>query len=276
MPLLLAVEWHEFYTTEKPLVEIFLRGTFVYLCIFFLLRVLLKRQAGNVGLTDMLLIVLIADASQNAMANDYKSVPDGLFLVGTLIFWNYFLDWLGYRWQWFGRLLESPPLPLIRDGQVLKENLRKECLTEDELTCQLRKKGYADPAQVREGYIEGDGHFSFLPPPTAAPGRNPSARNGVPPVTVNGRAEPPATSGGTPEEPAPGESEAMSQFLDAAQRLREAVAWHQARVAEHQQAVAVITHAFTQHGIRPRAFLKTADEGHNHDVAPPMDEATTQ
>jgi uncharacterized membrane protein YcaP (DUF421 family) len=275
MPLLWAVEWHEFYIPDKPLLEIFLRGTVVYLCIFFLLRVLLKRQAGNVGLTDMLLIVLIADASQNAMAAEYKSVPDGLFLVATLIFWNYFLDWLGYRWKWFGHLLESPPLPLIRDGQVLKENLRKECLTEDELTCQLRKKGYADPAQVREGYIEGDGHFSFLPPPVAAPVQNSPARNGVAAVAVNGRAKPPAPSGEAPEEPAPGEGEAMAQFLDAAQRLREAVAWHQARIAEHQQAVADITHAFTQHGIRPRAFLKGADEGHNHDAAPPMDEATT-
>jgi hypothetical protein len=58
----------------------------------------------------------------------------------------------------------------------------------------------------------------------------------------------------------------MRQFLDAARRLREAVAWHQARIAEHQEAVADITDAFTRHGIRPRAFLKAVDEDH-----PPAD-----
>jgi len=51
-------------------------------------RIILKRQTGTLGMTDLLLITLLADASQNVMAGDYKSIPDGFVLVATIIFWN--------------------------------------------------------------------------------------------------------------------------------------------------------------------------------------------
>jgi uncharacterized membrane protein YcaP (DUF421 family) len=58
-----------------------------------LLRIVLKRQTGTLGMTDLLLItLLIADASQNAMAGEYRSLPDGIVLVATIIFWNYFFE----------------------------------------------------------------------------------------------------------------------------------------------------------------------------------------
>ena len=59
---------------------------------FALLRFVLKREAGTLAITDLLVVVLIADAAQNAMADDYRSVPDGLLLVATIVFWSYALD----------------------------------------------------------------------------------------------------------------------------------------------------------------------------------------
>jgi uncharacterized membrane protein YcaP (DUF421 family) len=61
-------------------------------------------------MTDLLLIALLADASQNALAGEYKSLPDGIILVGTIIWWNYALDWLSFKASWFDRLIEPPPL----------------------------------------------------------------------------------------------------------------------------------------------------------------------
>ncbi|MES4786098.1 MAG: DUF421 domain-containing protein, partial [Nitrospiraceae bacterium] len=92
-----TIDWSRIFIPDTPLFEIILRGTLVYLSIFFLLRVLLKRQAGTVGIADLLVVVLIADAAQNAMANDYHSVTDGLLLVATIVFWSYALDWIGFR-----------------------------------------------------------------------------------------------------------------------------------------------------------------------------------
>ena len=71
------------------------RGTAAYLFLFVLLR-LTKRQTGSLSVSDLLVLVLIADAAQNAMAGDYKSLPDGLILVSAIVFWSFALDWLGY------------------------------------------------------------------------------------------------------------------------------------------------------------------------------------
>jgi uncharacterized membrane protein YcaP (DUF421 family) len=80
--------------------------------VFIMLRIVLKRQAGTLGMTDLPLITLLVDASQNAMAGEYKSLPDGVVLVATIIFWNYLFDWLTAKSAWFERLIEPPPLPL--------------------------------------------------------------------------------------------------------------------------------------------------------------------
>lgn len=74
------------------LFEIILRGSVMYISLFLLLRIVLERQTGSLGMTDLLLITLIADASLNAMAAEYKSLPDGIVLVSTIMFWRYTFD----------------------------------------------------------------------------------------------------------------------------------------------------------------------------------------
>ena len=111
---------------------------------------------------DLLLVVLIADASQNAMANEYKSVTDGLVLVSTIAFWNFALDWATYRFPWLKKILEPSPLLVIRDGHVLRKSLRKEMLGMDDLASLLREKGIESPEEVKRGYLESDGELSVI------------------------------------------------------------------------------------------------------------------
>jgi len=156
------VNWHEVFVPHTPLLEIFVRGTLVYLILFLLLRVLLKRESGTLGITDTLLIVLIADASQNAMANDYKSVSDGVFLVATLIFWSLFLNWLSYRFPLFEKLLKPRKLLLVKNGRMLKENMRKELITYSELMSEVRTNGITDLSTIKEAYMEPTGTISII------------------------------------------------------------------------------------------------------------------
>jgi uncharacterized membrane protein YcaP (DUF421 family) len=156
------VDWHSVFVPKTPLLEIVVRGTLVYLALFLLLRLILKRQSGTIGVTDLLVVVLIADAAQNAMAGGYTSVPDGLILVTTIIFWSYALDWAGYRFPRLGRFIHPPPLELVRDGQILWRNLRRELITLDELKSQLRQQGLEDVGQVRRAFMEGDGRISVV------------------------------------------------------------------------------------------------------------------
>ncbi len=161
METLLQIDWKAVFVPEVSLSEIVLRGTMVYLLLFFVLRVL-RRQAGALGISDLLVVVLIADAAQNAMSSEYKSVTEGAALVGTIVAWDYSLDWLGYRFPALGRLLRPSPLALVEDGRALRQNMRKEMVSMEELMSQLREQGVGDISEVKRCYLEGDGHVSVI------------------------------------------------------------------------------------------------------------------
>ena len=156
------IDWHNIILPDMPVLEIFIRGSLTYLIIFCLLRFVLRRQAGSMGTSDLLVIVMIADAAQNGMAGDYKSVPDGILLVCTLIFWNVTLDWLGYKFPIFEKFLSPPPLKLIDAGQFLYRNMRKQLVTEEDLRSQMRLQGIDDLALIKHACMEGDGKISIV------------------------------------------------------------------------------------------------------------------
>jgi uncharacterized membrane protein YcaP (DUF421 family) len=159
---LTKVDWHDMLVPDTSILEIFIRGTLVYLALFALLRVVLKRQRGGVAFTDLLVIVLIADAAQNAMAGDYTSVPDGLLLILVIVGWAYSLDWLGYRVPLIQRFVHPKGVYLVRAGRLVRENLRKENVTDDELWSQLRSQGVDELDEVDEVILEGDGQLSVV------------------------------------------------------------------------------------------------------------------
>ena len=161
MDSLLRIDWHSVFVPTVSIPEVVLRGTFVYLLLFFVLRVL-RREAGALGISDLLVVVLIADAAQNAMSSEYKSVTEGAVLVGTIIAWDYSLDWLGYRFPAFARVLRPAPLPLVEDGRALRRNMRQEMISMEELMSQLREQGVEHLSEVKRCYLEGDGHVSVI------------------------------------------------------------------------------------------------------------------
>jgi uncharacterized membrane protein YcaP (DUF421 family) len=156
------VDWSRVFLLETPVVETLVRGSVIYLGLFALLRFTLKRQSGTVGITDVLVIVLIADAAQNAMAAEYTSIADGLLLVTTILFWSFALDWLGHHFRFVGRFVHPPPLALVKNGRMLLRNMRQELITEDELMTQLRKQGAQRVEDVKAAYMEGDGTISVI------------------------------------------------------------------------------------------------------------------
>ncbi len=162
MPFTAGIDWADLFGLSMPVAEIVVRGTAIYWFLFCIFRFLIRRDVGSVGIADILILVLVADASQNAMAGDYRSITDGMVLIATLIFWNMLLDWLAFRFPAFRRLAEPGTLVLVRDGRLVMRNLRREFITEDELWAQLRKQGIERLDQVRHVYLEADGNFSVI------------------------------------------------------------------------------------------------------------------
>jgi uncharacterized membrane protein YcaP (DUF421 family) len=139
-----------------------LRISIVYLSLYILLRYL-RRETGGLGIPDVLLLVLIADALQNGMVGEYSSLTNALIIGTTLIGWSLLLDWLGFRFPRIQRILKPAPRLLIRDGQLLHTLQRQLMLTDDELMGQLRLQGVARVEDVAAAYVESSGQISVLP-----------------------------------------------------------------------------------------------------------------
>jgi uncharacterized membrane protein YcaP (DUF421 family) len=158
---LAGINWHTLFVPSGSLPELFVRGSLMYVFILLLMRVF-RREAGSLSIPDLLVVVLVADAAQNGMATDYRSITEAVVLVTTIFLWNYALDWLSFRSRAMYRLLHPAPLALIKDGQIQRRNLRSELLTIDDLLGQLREQGVESVRDVKRSYIESDGHLSVI------------------------------------------------------------------------------------------------------------------
>lgn len=156
------IHWSEMFTFSMSPVELFIRGTLTYLFLFCLFRFVVRRDAGALGLSDMLVLVIIADAAQNAMAGDYKSVVDGFVLIGTIIGWSYTLNYLSFRFEFFRRFVLPRPLCIVKDGVPQEANLKRELIADEELTEMLREHEVEDISEVRRAYLEPDGQVTVI------------------------------------------------------------------------------------------------------------------
>lgn len=162
MDLLFKVDWYQVFVPSIAVAELVIRGSVVYLMLFAILRFMPNRQVGAVGIADLLVVVLFVDAAQNAMASNYTSITDGAILVTTIILWSYFLNWLGYKFRGVQRFLNRSPLALVSNGRLLRVNMERELLTQDELMSMLRKQGVQRLDEVKVAFMEPDGGISVI------------------------------------------------------------------------------------------------------------------
>ena len=158
------VDWSDLLVPQVPILELATRGTLVYLALFVLLRVTPQRQASGLSITDLLVVVLIADAASPALqGKDAESVGDGLVLVAVVLFWNWALNWLSFRVGWLERFQYPRAIMLIEDGRPLRREMRREMVTEEELLTQVRRQGLEGFEEVRRARLEGDGTITVIP-----------------------------------------------------------------------------------------------------------------
>ena len=162
MDRIFAVDWIELFAPTHSLAEMFVRGTLMYLALFLTFRFIVQRQSSAIGIADLLVIVIIADAAQNAFSKEYRSVTEGIVLVLTIVCWDLLLDWLGYKFHFFTWLVKPGPVPLVRDGKMIRANMRRELISVDELLSLARQQGIGRIEDVRAAALEGNGEVSFV------------------------------------------------------------------------------------------------------------------
>lgn len=162
MAVLEAPDWAALFSFSVPVFEIIVRGSMMYLFLFALFRFVVRRDIGAVGLADLLILVIVADAAQNGMSGNAHTLLDGMLLVATLIGWNMLFDWLSFRFPAFRNFAAPHPLKLVEGGRMLMRNLRREYISEDELWSKLRQAGIESLDQVKLAYMESDGQISVI------------------------------------------------------------------------------------------------------------------
>ncbi|ABI59569.1 DUF421 domain-containing protein [Nitrosomonas eutropha] len=142
--------------------EILIRGSLMYWALFIIFRFILRRNVGAMEVSDVLFIVIVSDAAQNAMSGSATNIADGLLLVSTLVFWNLLLDYLSFRFLFLRKFIVSPPIILINDGVLQWKNMRKQFITKDELNARMREEGLEEIALVKEMRLESNGEISVI------------------------------------------------------------------------------------------------------------------
>lgn len=147
---------------ETPILELMLRATFLFALFLVLFRILPRRTAGEMAPMDFVFLLLVTEAAAHSLG-DFSSLADGTVQILTFMGLNYLTNRLTWRFPALERLLEQPPLLVVRDGRMLRRNMRREFLTEEELISSLRREGLDDLSQAAKVYLDGDGNLSVIP-----------------------------------------------------------------------------------------------------------------
>lgn len=153
--------WLPIFAVETPLFELMVRGTIVYFAIIAFMR-FMPRIGGELAVMDLVFLLLVAEAAAHGMG-EYKTIGDAILIIATLMGWNYLLNFLSFHVPFIEKLISGSPLQVVRNGRLMRRNMRREYLTEEELMTQLRRQGIEKLEDVKAAYIEGGGQLTVIP-----------------------------------------------------------------------------------------------------------------
>ncbi|MGE8289580.1 MAG: DUF421 domain-containing protein [Stenotrophomonas sp.] len=152
----------DLFALSMPWWEFILRAVVVYVVVLTMVRVAGKRALGQFTPFDMLLLILLGNAVQNALLGQDTSLGGGLILAATLIVLNYFVGWVTTRSPAVERVIDGEPVVLARHGQVLHRVLQRELVSKADFARAMRDAGCENIDEVDLALLEINGHITFL------------------------------------------------------------------------------------------------------------------
>ena len=162
----------DFVDLGSSLPEIVVRTGIVYLFLVAAIRLSGKREVGQISVPELVVILIISNAVQNAMVGQNTSLAAGIVAVLTLLILDRILDFLIDRSRRFRRIVEGEPRLLVRDGRMLTQALHEAKVRPEDVRAAVRNAGIASVDEVHLAVLETDGSISVIPtspPPNRAP-----------------------------------------------------------------------------------------------------------
>jgi uncharacterized membrane protein YcaP (DUF421 family) len=146
----------------NELFAIVLRSTIIYLFIVLAIRVFGKKELAQLSVIDLVFILLISNAVQNAMVGGDSSLLGGIIAAASLFVVNIILDRLFFRSKKISEFFQGNPLMLIYNGKVIENHLRQADIPREELEAVVREHGVKTISEVNLAMLETDGNISIL------------------------------------------------------------------------------------------------------------------
>src|ERR671930_2643199 len=142
--------------------DIVLRALFLYVFVVLLMRVMGRRELSSMTPFDLVLLIVLGDSIQQGLTQDEYSVTGAALAVGTIATLQVLTSYLSFRSSKARRVLEGEPIVLVERGEVVQKNLRRERMTEDEITEEMRQQDVSSLDQVEWAILENNGSISFI------------------------------------------------------------------------------------------------------------------
>ncbi len=143
--------------------DLFFRAVFVFAFIYFLTRVMGKRELASMQPFDLILLVIVGDAMQQGLTQDDYSLTGGVIVISTIALLQIFVSYISFRFKRTRPILEGEPLIIIERGKVLEKNMHRERLTFEDLYAQLRANKITSIADVEWAVLETSGTITVIP-----------------------------------------------------------------------------------------------------------------
>ena len=147
----------------------YFRTIVLYLVLIFVIRMMGKRQIGQMEASEFVVTMLVANLAAIPMQDSGIPLYSGLVPILTVLGVELCLSWLIMKSVMLRRFFCGKPVILIDNGKILQENLRRTRVTLDELTGHLREKDVLDIRAVQYAILETDGNLSVFPYPRERP-----------------------------------------------------------------------------------------------------------
>ena len=143
--------------------DIVLRSTFVFFALYFLTRIVGKRELSSLEPFDLILLIVLGDAIQQGLTQDDYSVTGAIIVVSTIAFLQVGISFVGYRFRALRPVLEGEPIVIVQDGRIIERNLKRERLTAEEVAAEARQQQIESLEDVKWAVLETNGSISFIP-----------------------------------------------------------------------------------------------------------------
>jgi len=147
----------------SDLASVVIRTAVVYLVLVVFFRLAGTREAGQLSTLDLVVLLIIANAVQNAMVGQNSTLAAGLIAAAIILALDRGLNWLADRSPRLRDAIEGDPVMLVEDGEVKQEAMSANGFTEPELGIALRQSGLLRTSEALAVYLERNGQLSVVP-----------------------------------------------------------------------------------------------------------------